>query len=174
VRARLVAVLVLTALSLPGAAAAAGQRDSLEITLDRPRISTGLGEVLTVESRIVNHTGSPSERMIAHVNVVSTDGTYVDLEDWSSTVTQPVEPLAPNADATLSWELQAVNAGDFQVYVVLLPDSGALVASPSTRVRVAERRTLNAGGALPVAILVPLLLGLGVLAVRLRVRRRAG
>lgn len=162
---------VLAALTMPAGAASA-QADSMEVTLDQTRITTSVGRVHTIESRVVNRTNAPSTRMQAHVNVASADGTYVDLEDWSANVTQPVEPLQPNESTTLVWELQTVNAGRFHVYVVLLPEAGPLTASPSTRVDVAEQRTLNAGGALPVAVVVPVLLGLSAAAVRYRVRRR--
>jgi hypothetical protein len=165
------AVAVVAALAGPAGVASA-QQAPMEITLNQTRIATSVGRVLTIEARIVNRTATPTDRMLAHVNVASADGTYVDLEDWSAEVTQPVEPLGPNESTTLSWELQAVNAGRFHVYVVLLPENGPLVPSPSTRVDVAEQRTLNAGGALPVAIVVPVLLGLSAFAARYRVRRR--
>jgi hypothetical protein len=151
---------------------ALAQPASVEVTLDPGRISTNVGRVLTLESRILNNTGAPTGPMLAHVNVASADGTYVDLEDWSAEVTQRVEPVGPGESATLTWDLQAVNAGSFHVYVVLLPESGPLLASPSTRVTVGEKRTLSAGGALPVAIVVPLLLGTVAAVLRYRARRR--
>lgn len=150
---------------------ALAQPASVEVTLDPGRITTSVGRILTLESRIVNNTSAPSGPMLAHVNVASADGTYVDLEDWSADVTQRVEAIGPGETATLTWDLQAVNAGSFHVYVVLLPESGPLVASLSTRVTVGERRSLSAGGALPVAIVVPLILGLGTAAIRYRTRR---
>jgi hypothetical protein len=170
-RLRLVPAAILVVLALPTSAAHA-QPAAIEVTLDQATISTSLGGMLTLETRIANNTGVPSEPLLAHVNVASTDGSYVDLEDWSATVTQPVAALEPNETTTITWELQAVNAGSFHVYVVLLPTEGPLIPSPSARVIVAEQRTLNAGGALPVAIIVPLLLGIGAAAVRIRVRRR--
>jgi hypothetical protein len=151
---------------------AAAQDAGLEITLDQTRVSTSVGRMLTLESRIVNHGSAPSAPMVAHVNVASVDGGYVDLEDWSAEVTQRVDALPPGQDTTLTWELQAVNAGSFHVYVVLLPNSGPLVPSGATRVDVGEKRNLNAGGVLPVAIAIPLILGIGTAAIRYRIRRR--
>jgi hypothetical protein len=168
---RLAFVALLLALALPFGTASA-QPAGLEVTLDQATIVTSVGRVLTIESRIVNHSSAPTGRMVAHLNVASVDGTYVDLEDWSADVTQLVEPIEPAADATLTWDLQAVNAGSFHVYVVLLPDSGPLTASQSARVSVVQKRTLSAGGALPVAIVVPVLVGLAAGALRYRVRRR--
>jgi hypothetical protein len=166
----LAVAIVVTALAVPQPAAA--QDAGMEIALDQSQVTTSVGRMLTLESRIVNHGSVPSAPMLAHVNVASVDGGYVDLEDWSAEVTQRVEALRPGQDVTLTWDLQAVNAGSFHVYVVLLPNSGPLVPSRSTRVDVGQKRNLNAGGVLPVAISVPLLLGIAAAAIRYRVRRR--
>jgi hypothetical protein len=82
-------------------------------------------------------------------------------------------------NSSLSWEIQAVNAGSFDVYVVMLPNgtssagTGPLVVSPPVHITVKARRTLNAGGSLPVVVVVPSLLGLAVVVTRLRARRTA-
>jgi hypothetical protein len=165
------AAIIITALTLPQGVAAA-QDAGMEITLDQSHVTTSVGRMLTLESRIVNHGSEPSKPMLAHVNVAGADGGYVDLEDWSAEVTQRVEALQPGQDTTLTWDLQAVNAGSFHVYVVLLPNSGPLVPSGAARVDVGQKRNLNAGGVLPVAIAVPLILGIGAAAIRYRVRRR--
>jgi len=166
----LAATIITLALAAPQRAAA--QDAGMEITLDQAKVSTSVGRVLTLESRIVNHGSVPSAPMLAHVNVASVDGGYVDLEDWSADVTQRVDALQPGQDTTLTWELQAVNAGSFHIYVVLLPNSGPLVPSGAARVDVGEKRNLNAGGVLPVAIAIPLILGVGAAAIRYRIRRR--
>jgi hypothetical protein len=63
------------------------------------------------------------------------------------------------------------------VYVVLLPDGpgsagkGPLWVSPPVHVEVAGRQTLSAGGALPVVLGVPVLIGLAAGTARLRARR---
>jgi hypothetical protein len=170
-RLRLAATVILVFFALPSGVASA--RDSVtEITLSETQIVTSVGRVVTIESRIVNHNDGPSAPMLAHINVVSSDGSYVDLEDWSPDVTRKVPALTPGEDTTLSWDLQAVNAGRFHVYVVLVPDSGPLVASGSTRVEVGQKRELNAGGILPVAIAVPFIVGIGAAAIRNRTRHR--
>jgi len=170
-RTWLAAAIITTALAGPQGVAAA-QDAGMENTLDQSHVTTSVGRTLTLESRIVNHGSVPSAPMIAHVNVASVDGGYVDLEDWSAEVTQRVDALGPGQDTTLTWDLQAVNAGSFHVYVVLLPNSGPLVPSGAARVDVGQKRHLNAGGVLPVAIAVPLIIGIGAAAIRYRVRRR--
>jgi hypothetical protein len=151
--------------------------EAVEVTMDQSRINAVVGQVLTVQSRVVNSAAAPTERMLAHLNVASLDGVYVDLEDWSADVTREVAPVAPGSGTSLSWQFHAVNVGSFDVYVVLLPGgassagTGPLVVSQPVHVTVAGRRTLTAGGSLPVAVAVPIILGLVAAGVRCRLRR---
>jgi hypothetical protein len=164
------------------AAASAGaplrwQAGTVEVMFEQSRHAAVLGDRFTFRSRVANSGALPTDRLIAHLNVASLTGdVYVDPEDWSSSRTLEVAPVSPRSSTSLSWEIQAVNAGSFAVYVVLLPGGGAagaepLVVSPPVHVRVAGRRTLNAGGSLPVVIVVPVLLGLVTAAMRYRIRR---
>ncbi len=150
---------------------------TIEVTLDQSQISAAVGDTLTLESSIVNNGPLPTDPLVAHLNVASLDGSYVDLEDWSADVTRSIASLAPGSRTSLSWEFQAVNTGSFDVYVVVLPNGtttvGPLVASPPVHVTVAGRRTLSAGGALPVVIVIPVLLGLAAAATLYRARRSA-
>jgi hypothetical protein len=69
--------------------------------------------------------------------------------------------------------VKAVNPGSVGVYVAVLPQSGAAVppvTGPTVRVEIAGRKTLDAGGILPLALGIPAFLA--VLAVGLRVQRR--
>lgn len=125
------------------------------ITMNQDQLTAEIGQTLTVES-IVTDSGPA----IAHLNVVSLDGVYVDLEDWTQDVTQPVQA---GREVQLDWEFQAVNPGHFAVYVVLIPKNGVLVAGPPVHITVAPRQTLDTGGALPVVIAVPALLGSAIL-----------
>jgi len=135
------------------------------ITMNSGQLTAVIGQTLTVESVV-----SRSAPAIAHLNVVSLDGVYVDLEDWSQDVTQKV-PAGSNTQ--LDWEFQAVNPGRFAVYVVLIPQNGPLVAGPPVQVTVTRRETLDTGATLPVAIAVPAALGAATLIGRLKLRRGA-
>jgi hypothetical protein len=141
--------------------------EMVEVTFDPSRVATTLGDRFTLLSRIVNTGAAPTDRLIAHLNVASLTGdVYVDPEDWSSSRSRDVATLEPGSSRSVSWDIQAVNAGSFDVYVVLLPNgaksagAGPLVVSPPVHVRVAGRQTLTAGGALPVVIVIPVLIGL--------------
>ena len=151
---------------------------TVEVSLDRDRVDTAVGARLTVTSHITNTGETPTDPLVAHLNVASLDGVYTDLEDWSADVTREVRPIGPGNRASLRWEFQAVNTGNFDVYVTVLPNGpasagrGPLVASPPMHVVVAGRRTLSAGGALPVVLVMPVLVGAVASAAWLGRRRR--
>jgi len=154
------------------------QAGAVEVMFEQSRHAAVLGDRFTFLSRVANSGAAPTDQLIAHLNVASlTSDVYVDPEDWSSNRTLEVAPLAPRSSSSLAWEMQAVNVGSFAVYVVLLPGGGAvagtepLVVSPPVHVRVAGRQVLNAGGSLPVVVMVPVLLGLVTVAARYRIRR---
>ncbi|WP_406038921.1 hypothetical protein OG799_27135 [Micromonospora sp. NBC_00898] len=150
---------------------------AVEIALDQNRLSTVVGERLTVQSLVINSGGAPTDRLVAHLNVASLDGVYVDLEDWSADVTREVAPVAAGGNRSLSWQFQAVNTGSFDIYVVVMPNgastagTGPLVVSQPVHVTVAGKRALTAAGSLPVALVVPVVLGLVAAAARYRLRR---
>lgn len=154
---------VLVALALPGAAAA-----SVAVRVDRAQISTTLGRTVVFRSTIANRSGGPLRAAIAHLNVVSLrPGVYVDPEDWSSNRTRYLGTIPAGGSRTVVWRVQAVNAGDFGLYVAALSGTRpAPAASPAVRLAVADRRTLSSGGILPLAVGVPALLGVLALAVR--------
>jgi hypothetical protein len=183
-RPRFVLAWMLLALTAPAGLAVSAATaqpvaaEAVRVSIDRSRVNVVIGDRFTIRTPIANTGGTPTDRLIAHLNVASlTRSVYVDPEDWSSNRTEEVTPLGPGSSTSLSWELQAVNAGDFDVYVVLLPNGpassgqGPLVVSPPVHVQVAGRPTLSAGGALPIVVAVPGLLGLVVAAVGLRARR---
>jgi hypothetical protein len=146
------------------------------ITSDRSRIATGIGDTFAFRTTVVNRGAVTARNLIAHLNVLSLEaGVYVDPEDWSSQRTRYLAPLRPGADVTIAWKLQAVNSGSFGVYVAVLPSNGAArppAVGPTVRVEVAHRRTLDAGGILPLAVGIPGLLAVATLGLRLQRRRR--
>ncbi len=172
---RLLKVLALAAIfvAIP-AAAPARAASGVEVTLGQTQASVGVGDRITVQARVVNSGTVRTDRLIAHLNVATLDqSVYVDLEDWTGSPTQELAPLEPGAGTTATFEIQAVNVGRFDVYVVVAPNGasagqGPLVASTPELVQVAARRTVSPGGVLPVAIAAPTLLGLASAALRLR------
>ena len=144
----------------------------LGVSNDRAAIATKLGQKFVFHSTIRNNGRAPAGGLVAHLNVVDLSGhTYVDPEDWSSHRTLYLAPIPAGASTTLSWPMNAVNSGTIGVYVAVLPRSGAPVpptTGPTLRVQIQDRKTLNSGGILPLALSVPALLGLTALGVRFR------
>jgi hypothetical protein len=165
---RLALVVGLLLAFAPGAQAAGG----LTVSNDRAAIATKLGHKLVFHSTIRNDGTTSASSLVAHLNVVDLSGhTYVDPEDWSSQRTRYLSTIPAGGSTTLTWRMNAVNAGTIGVYVAALPRSGAPVpptTGPTLRVRIQDRRTLNSGGILPLALGLPALLGLLALGVRLR------
>ncbi len=167
--ARLAIVVVGLLLAVAPAAYAAG---GFTVSNDRIAIETKLGHKFVFHSTIRNNGTTPASGFVAHLNVVDLGGhTYVDPEDWSSQRTRYLAPIPAGGSTTLAWRMNAVNAGTIGVYVAVLPRSGVPVpptTGPTLRVRIQDRKTLNSGGILPLALGLPALLGLLALGVRLR------
>jgi hypothetical protein len=151
---------------------------NVDVGVDPPVVSTVLGDHFEITTEIKNASNAPTGEILAHLNVASIEGSvYVDPEDWSSERSQQLS-LKPGERRELSWEIQAVNSGRFAAYVVVVPFGSSvkgtevLKISPLVKVDVAQRTTLTAGGALPVVLLVPLLIGVAGGAAVFRVRRR--
>lgn len=179
-RRRLALTVACGLLAAGAGASASAATATVTITPDRERASIRLGEGFSFSSRITNRGREPLSGLVAHLDVVSLhEGPYVDPEDWSPRRTQHLAPLAPGASVSPRWSVTAVNSGRFAVYVTVLPSGASstpragLAIGPGIDLRVAERRTLNSGGVLPLAVGIPALLALALVALRRRVRPRA-
>jgi hypothetical protein len=175
---RLAATALLIAAALAGAspaAAATPATNQLSATVDRARIATQLGRSFEFRSTITNSAATPASGLVAQLSVLSLrSDPYVDPEDWSSRRVVFLDPIPAGGSKTLRWRMTAVNAGTFGVYVTVLstePADAPARNTPTIDLRVAERRTLDAAGIVPLAFAVPALLA--GLAIVLRVRRRA-
>ncbi|MGH3116892.1 MAG: hypothetical protein ACRDQ2_07215 [Gaiellales bacterium] len=156
------------------AAGAEAAVPALSVEVDRTTVATKLGQDFSFRSTITNGGSSPTSGLVAHLNVLSLrPGLYVDPEDWSEARTRYLGPIAPGASRTLQWTVTAVNPGSLGVYVAVFPSSGAgrPVTGPTVRAAIAERKTIDAGDIVPVAIGVPALLGALALGIRIRRRR---
>ena len=100
-----------------------------------------------------------SIRSMNDVTSPHTDGS-VDPEDWTATLSRSVGRLDPGATATIPWSIQPISPGRFLVYaVVLAADSDDVAGSNVLAVDVADRRSLNPQGVLPVVVIVPFAVG---------------
>ena len=160
-----------------GSVAAAEPPAGVRVLASPSQVHTVVGGHFSYQPRIVNPGSRPLDGIVVHLNVASlTSDVYVDPEDWSTNRSAVIGHLNPGGSASLSWDVQAVSAGSFAIYVVLLPagsaaaGTGPLFVSPPVHVTVTARTTLNASGSLPVVIAVPGLLAVLVAAGRLRAR----
>lgn len=167
-RLLIVAMLVALAVAAPAQAA-------VSVMNDRTAITTKLGHKFTFRSRIENRGATAAGDLVAHLNVVDLTGhTYVDPEDWSSRRTRYLAAIPPGGSTTVTWPMNAVNSGTIGLYVAVLPRTGTPVrpvTSPTLRLRIRDRRTLNSGGILPLALGIPGAIGLLALGVRSSRRR---
>jgi len=169
------ALLPLAAFLVLSGAPAARAASAVTVTIDRTSVSTRIGHTFVFHSTIANRGAAPARRLVAHLNIVDLSGNvYVDPEDWSSHRTRYLQPIPAGGSTTMAWKLNAVNAGTIGVYVAVLPRSGAPVrptTGPTVHVSIRERRTLNSGGILPLALGIPSLIGAAALGVGFRRRR---
>ncbi len=165
--AAVVVVAAVLAAAPPALAATAPPR----ITLDRGPVVVRLGTTFAFSSTL-SAGAAATGPLVAHLNVVSLDpATYVDPEDWSTHRTRYLGAVAAGDSASVRWSVKAVSSGPIVIYVTAVPadGSGPIAVGPPLHVQVAERRTLNSGGVVPLALAVPALL----LVVAVVTRRRA-
>lgn len=149
---------------------------AMTVELDRTHVLTGIGKKFAFTTTVQNDGNQSLSGLVAHLNVLSSDpGVYVDPEDWSSHRTRYLGDLPAGSATHTGWTVQAVNSGRFVVYVAVVDRQGTETVSVSgpLDVSVARRRTLNAGGVVPLALGVPVaLVLLQLLGVRRRRQRR--
>ena len=163
----LLVLLAGAAVFAPSAAAA------LPVHLDRSSVSTRIGEKFHFSSTVRNTGPQAVPGVVEHLNIVSLDpSVYVDPEDWSSHRTRYLGTLASGESRHVQWTVQAVNSGHFVVYVAVVDRNGqgSVTASNPLDTKVAQKRRLNSSGVLPLALGVPVLLAVGLVAARRRRR----
>jgi len=157
----------------PTAGAAAPGAGIVTVELDRARVTTRIGHHVSFTSTIRGTTDQRLTGAVAHLNVLSPDGSvYVDPEDWSSDRTKPLPTLPAHGAHRLTWTVNAVNRGHIVLYVTVVADGHDEVdASGPLRATVIAERTINAGGVLPIGVAIPTI-ALALLALTRRRRRQ--
>lgn len=161
---RLIAVSTLLIVVVAGSAAAATPAqigDTVVVTVDPTTSSVVLGDSLDLVVTVTNTGTAPTPPLVVHIDITDpSESTSVDPEDWTPTLSKRIGEVAPGDTITVGWTVQPISGGTFAVYgVALSPGVETISASNVLEVTVADQRSLNPGGILPVAIAVPSLIG---------------
>ena len=172
---RVVLLVFAVAAVAPSVAIAKTAPPAVVVSLDRQEVSTRLGESFEFTSTVANPGSRELSDLVAHLNIVGlSENIYVDPEDWSDERTRHLPSIGPGESVKVAWSVKAVTGGDAAIYVVVLPGNDpatapdGLAVSPALDVHIAERRTINSGGVLWLALGVPALLGTATLVARRR------
>ncbi len=170
---RLVLIALVSLVLVPPAGA---KSHEVVVRIDRTHVSASLGRSFAFTTTVANRGTTTTGTLVAHLNVLSLKrGVYVDPEDWSSSRTHYLDPIAPGGTRAVRWRVTAVNGGSLAAYVTVVSQGGTGTpeTSPALRFDVASRKTLNSGGILPVALSIPGAIALLALGVRVRRRQRS-
>lgn len=153
---------------------AAQVADVVALSLEPDQAAVTLGDRLDIRIDATNNGAGATPPLVIHLDITDLEESgSVDPEDWTSTLSRSIGALDPGETRTIDWQIQPISGGEFVLYAVALaPGAGDVATSTVTTVRVTDRRGLNPNGILPVAIVMPALVGL-ILVDRVR-RRRVG
>lgn len=138
----------------------------VEITIDTTYAAVKTGDKVFFNTTVTNQDSADSVPLILAMNIINLDseGDVVDPEDWSPERTQYLESLRPGESAQQEWELSTILAGDYMVYLVLIPAPDAAevssqpLTSPGIHVTVERFVSANPRGILPYAIGEPVVI----------------
>ena len=145
----------------------------ISVRIDPPDATVKLGETLPLRVTVANKGADQLPELVIHLDVTDpTKSTSVDPEDWTSTLSKKVAPIAPGGSGVVEWNVQPISDGEFAAYAVALsPDRHSIAASNAASIHVTHQQTLNPHGILAVALGVPALLGALLLLQRSMSRR---
>lgn len=140
------------------------------LTTDATSLDMQTGDTIVIHSTLTNSETTTSPPTLVYLSLLDKkQGAPVDLEDWTANRSTNVPPLAPGESATQTWSLRALVSGEYDVYVISVPNATSTQTprmSLPVAIHVTQRTNLNPGGVLPVAIGLPLVIGVGMIAIR--------
>ena len=147
--------------------------ESVTVTIDPATANVVLGDNLDLRVVVTNNGSETAPPLVVHLDITDPNqSTSVDPEDWTATLSKPIGAIPAGETATVEWTIQPISGGTFATYaVVLSAGADSVAASNVLQVTVADQRTLNPGGILPVAIGAPIIVGT-LLVAQLRAARR--
>jgi len=130
-------------------------------------VSPQMGDTLSFHTVIRNDSANLVDGLIAWISLVQIDKGHeqpVDLEDWSAHKAVTAASLAPGQTLETDWPMRLIQAGTYRVVISAVSrDASGLAASPFADVMVRQKPVVESRRVLPVALGLPLLLGIGML-----------
>lgn len=161
----------------PGLAAGT---DSLTISISPAAsnvASPQMGDRLAFETEIRNGGDRPIDGLIAWISLVQVDQGKeqpIDLEDWSAHKAISRSSLSPGEAIKTRWPMRLIQSGHYRVVVSAVSRNGtSLTPSPFADFTVRQKPVVESSRVLPVAVGLPLLLGISFIGWR-RKGRGAG
>ncbi|MEJ2193422.1 MAG: ABC transporter permease subunit [Ignavibacteriaceae bacterium] len=145
---------------------------SVEISVNMNAKTVNTGDKINFNTTVkYSGTTEESSPMIVAMNIINLEGEGdpVDPEDWSPERTQYLEPLAPGESVSLSWIITPILEGDYIVYMVLVPEPAGAeqtshpISSSGIHLTVNAFTKINPGGILPIVIIEPIVLIVGLI-----------
>lgn len=137
----------------------------VDLAIDMDYRHVRVGDTIRFNTTVQN-VGEDALDVVVAMNIVNLgDGRPVDPEDWSPRRAQSTDGVAPGANATHAWVVNAIIEGDYMVYLVAIPQPGAInattqaVSSSGIHLTVDPFVRLNPGGILPWSVGMPFALG---------------
>lgn len=157
-------VFMVAGFSVLAFASQTGSSTPLKIETPTQPLSGTAGQYVNLPATITNTSDNPIKDIVAYVTLVETTSGQqapVDLEDWSAHRAVTFDSLAPGATENASWDLRLIKGGEYVVYAAAIgKGSSQPAAGPEVPLSVTAQKNLNPGGVLPVALGVPILVGL--------------
>ena len=162
------------ALLVPAPAGAQELADTVSVSVEPASESVVLGDNLDLQVTVTNTGSDRTAALVVHLDITDPgQATSVDPEDWTPTLSKPIGALGAGETVIVDWNIQPISPGTFATYAVALsPELSTISSSNVLRVTVADQRSLNPGGILPVAIGAPAVIG-ALLLIQMRSARRA-
>jgi hypothetical protein len=160
-------LLLAMGLAFAASAASAGTLSiDLEPAAGNPA-SPQMGDTLSFHTVIRNDAATPVDGLIAWISLVQIDKGKeqpVDLEDWSAHKAVTAASLAPGQSVETDWPMRLIQSGTYRVVISAVSrDAFGLAASPFVDFTVRQKPVVESQRVLPVALGLPLLIGIGML-----------
>ena len=145
----------------------------IEIAIDAQTVVAKNGDPVIFTTLVTNKGTEIAPPLVVAMNIInlSGEGDPVDPEDWSPDRTQYMGNLGPGESVEQSWRVNTILEGEYMVYMVVVPkprnpeNTTQPVASSGIHITVGRYVRINPGGVLPVAIAIPMGMGLFTLLV---------